>query len=126
MLILFKIASTVSIKLTCNILDSKMLDNGLESIIRRSKQKDSLWSKVKESSKVPSILYMRLVDPSKLLGRLLVVDLHQPDFTRAIDMKPSASLHHSFERLRKSFQVKVCMNFAKTESFTDYIYRRVI
>lgn len=72
-------------------------------MMKRMNQKDSLWSKIKKTSTDrPSVLCVRLVDPSKLLGRLFVVDMRQPNFKRDVGVKPSNSLYYSFARLRKS------------------------
>lgn len=75
--------------------------------MKRAKQIDSIWDKVKAGSSIPFVLHMRLTDESLFLGNLVVADLLEPEFCEPAIAKPGCSIFDSFTLLSKCYRSSV-------------------
>lgn len=79
-----------------------MIERGLEGIMKPAKLKE-IWSDALRGTAWPSILTIKLIDPSKdVVGRLSLVDLLHPRFSSLLNSSKD-KCYHSFQKLGKFF-----------------------
>lgn len=65
----------------CAYIDDKeqyICENGLDTIMRRVNNANDIWKNIKEGSRVPFVLRLRLSDDRHFLGTLTIIDLLFP------------------------------------------------
>ncbi|KAI8384767.1 uncharacterized protein BYT42DRAFT_273710 [Radiomyces spectabilis] len=93
--------------------------------MKRARDIETIWKRIKLGCKYPYILKIRLTDDSQLLGTLALVDLLEPRFT-APPMTTMPSFYYSFSNFRDVVRSMIDTSFQGHIATESYVLTKIL
>ncbi|KAI9320061.1 hypothetical protein BX666DRAFT_1366027 [Dichotomocladium elegans] len=98
--------------------NANVFKDGIDPFMRRVRNMNTIWSRLREGTTVPYALFLRLTDEAEFMGTIMIADLLQPNFKEPATKQPACISHSSFGVFRSFFD-KVASSYWRADDSAD-------